>query len=176
LGDWQQRGPEERLSPEIAKALGADDYRQVTLVRDAATPWVGLFMAFYHDQSKGGVHSPEICLPSSGWEIAKLERVDIAPRLGSEGQFLLNRAIIQKGEARMMVYYWFQQGDRRVAWDVAAKFYLLADGIRSGQTDGGIVRLTTAMGSEESEESAEARLLEMTREVIAPLPRFIPEG
>ncbi len=176
LGDWQQRGPEERLTPDVAKALGADDYRQVTMIRDAATPPIGLFLAFYHDQSMGGVHSPEICLPSSGWEIAKLERVDIAPRLGTDGQFLLNRAIIQKGESRMMVYYWFQQGDRRVAWDVAAKFYLLADGIRSGETDGGIVRLTTAMGPEETEESAEARLLEMTREVIAPLPKFMPEG
>ena len=175
LGDWQQRGPEERLSPQIAKVLAADDYRQATMVRDAATPSVGLFMAFYHDQSKGGVHSPEICLPSSGWEIAKLERVDIAPRLGLDGTFRLNRAIIQKGEARMMVYYWFQQGERRVAWDVAAKFYLLADGIRSGQTDGGIVRLTTQIAPGESEESADARLLDMTRGIIGPLPRFIPE-
>lgn len=176
LGNWRQQGSEQRLTPDIAKALGADDYRQVTMMRDAATPTVGLFMAFYHDQSKGGVHSPEICLPSSGWEIAKLERVDIAPRLGVEGKFPLNRAIIQKGETRMMVYYWFQQGDRRVAWDVAAKFYLLADGIRTGQTDGGIVRLTTLMGSGESEEAAEARLLDITRGVIAPLPRFMPEG
>ena len=146
------------------------------MVRDGAAAPVGLFMAFYHDQSKGGVHSPEICLPSSGWEIAKLERLDIAPRLGVDGNFMLNRAIIQKGESRMMVYYWFQQGERRVAWDVAAKFYLLANGIRSGQTDGGIVRLTTPMGPEESEESAEARLLEMTRGVIGPLPKFMPEG
>ena len=37
------------------------------------------------------------------------------------------------------------------------------------------MRLTTPMGANESEESAEARLLEMTRAVIAPLPRFIPE-
>ncbi|MFD2816973.1 exosortase C-terminal domain/associated protein EpsI [Paracoccus aerius] len=88
---------------------------------------------------------------------------------------MLNRAIIQKGESRMMVYYWFQQGDRRVAWDVAAKFHLLMDGVRTGQTDGGIVRLTTPMGPEESEDSAEARLLEMTRGVIDPLPRFMPE-
>ena len=176
LGAWEQRGPEERLRPDIARTLGADDYRQATLIRDAATPPVGLFMAFYHDQSKGGIHSPEICLPSSGWEIAKLERVDISPRLGIDGQFMLNRAIIQKGESRMMVYYWFQQGERRVAWDVAAKFYLLMDGIRTGQTDGGIVRLTTVMGAEESEESAEARLLEVTQGVIAPLPKFMPEG
>ncbi|MFC3169435.1 VPLPA-CTERM-specific exosortase XrtD [Paracoccus fontiphilus] len=175
LGDWQQRGPEERLTPDVARTLGADDYRQVTMTHDAATPPVGLFMAFYNDQSKGGVHSPEICLPASGWEIAKLERVDIAPRLGTEGSFPLNRAIIQKGEARMMVFYWFQQGERRVAWDFAAKFYLLADGIRTGQTDGGIVRLTTMMNAGESEDAAEARLLDMTRAVIDPLPRFIPQ-
>ena len=175
LGDWKQTGPEERLTPGIAQALGADDYRQATMALDGTTPPVGLFMAFYNDQSKGGVHSPEICLPSSGWEIAKLERVDIAPRLGLEGDFPLNRAIIQKGEARMMVYYWFQQGNRRVAWDFAAKFYLLADGIRTGNTDGGLVRLTTVMGRGESEEAAEARLLDMTREIAPILPKFIPE-
>ena len=175
MGEWTQRGPEDRLTPDVARTLGADDYRQVTFAHDAETPPVGLFMAFYNDQSKGGVHSPEICLPSSGWEIAKLDRIDIAPRLGSETPFALNRAIIQKGEARMMVYYWFQQGSRRVAWDFAAKFYLLMDGIRTGQTDGGIVRLTTMMRPGESEDQAEARLLDMTRDVIVPLPRFMPE-
>jgi exosortase/archaeosortase family protein len=41
-------------------------------------PEVGLFMAWYEDQSQGGVHSPEICLPGAGWEIAWLERSDIA--------------------------------------------------------------------------------------------------
>ncbi|MBK4218154.1 VPLPA-CTERM-specific exosortase XrtD, partial [Paracoccus caeni] len=46
LGAWQQRGPEERLTPDIAKSLGADDYRQVTLTLDRETPPVGLFMAF----------------------------------------------------------------------------------------------------------------------------------
>lgn len=175
LGEWRQKGPDERLTQDVERTLGADDYRQATFQNEVSRMPVGLFMAFYNDQSKGGVHSPEICLPSSGWEIAKLERIDIAPRLGVEGGFPLNRAIIQKGESRMMVYYWFQQGSRRVAWDFAAKFYLLADGIRTGQTDGGIVRLTTPMARGESEAQAEARLLDMTRALINPLPRFIPE-
>ena len=160
----------------MAQTLGADDYRQVTFVQDGAAEPVGLFMAFYNDQTKGGVHSPEICLPSSGWEIARLERTDIAPRLGLDTPFPINAAVIQKGNTRMMVYYWFQQGSRRVAWDFAAKMYLLADGIRTGQTDGGIVRLTTLMKDGETDADAEARLLSMTRELIAPLPRFMPEG
>ena len=75
-----------------------------------------------------------------------------------------------------MVYYWFQQGSRRVAWDFAARLYLLADGVRKGQTDGGIIRLTTSIREGESDDDAEARLLSMTRELIKPLPRFMPEG
>ena len=174
LGDWRQSGPEERLSADIAKTLAADDYRQVTMLSGADVPPVGLFMAFYNDQSKGGVHSPEICLPSSGWEIAELNRIDIAPRLGVNEAFPINRAVIQNGNSRMMVYYWFQQGERRVAWDLAAKFYLLMDGIGRGPTDGGIVRLTTPIRGNESDDAAEARLMDMTRNLLDPLPRFFP--
>ena len=178
LGDWEQIGRAQALTPEIEIALGADDYHQVTLGRPGM-PDVGLFMAWYADQSQGGVHSPEICLPSSGWEIAWLERSDIAPVLGSdllgETAFNLNRAIIEQGDTRMMVYYWFQQGERRVAWDFAAKYYLMLDGLRTGSTDGALVRLTTLIGPEETEAEAEARLQSVVRELIPPLPRFIPE-
>jgi EpsI family protein len=47
--------------------------------------------------------------------------------------FNINRAIIQKGKTRMMVYYWFEQQGRKVAWDFAAKFYLMVDGITTGR-------------------------------------------
>ena len=87
---------------------------------------------------------------------------------------MINRAIIQKGEARMMVYYWFQQRERRVAFDLAAKYYLMLDGVLTGRTDGALVRLTTPIGPDESEADAEARLMAMTRELQDPLPRFIP--
>jgi EpsI family protein len=132
-------------------------------------------MAWYADQSQGGIHSPEVCLPGAGWEIAWLERNDIAAEIGSDRPFNLNRAIIQKGQTRMLVYYWFQQKDRRVAWDIAAKFYLLVDGITKGQTDGAIVRLTTLIAPSESDAAAEARLQDALTAVIEPLPRFIPE-
>ena len=176
LGTWQQAGPDERLSREVERTLGADDYRQAQFTQAGAAAPVGLFMAFYNDQTKGGIHSPEICLPSSGWEIARLQRADLSQRLGVEGPFPVNVAVIQKGYTRMMVYYWFQQGSRRVAWDFAARLYLLADGVRKGQTDGGIIRLTTSIREGESDDDAEARLLSMTRELIKPLPRFMPEG
>ena len=176
IGDWQQSGPREMLSNRVEGVLGADDYHQVNLVNpDAAAP-VGLFMAWYDDQTQGGVHSPEVCLPGSGWEIAWLERTDIAAQMGSDRPFNINRAIIQKGNTRMMVYYWFQQRERRIAWDFAAKFWLMVDGITTGRTDGALVRLTTAIGSDETDAAAETRLQEVLDGMLPVLPRFIPEG
>jgi len=175
LGDWEQVGPAEVLDPDVERALGADDYRQVTLRNPAAAADVGLFMAWYRDQSRGGVHSPEICLPGAGWEIAWLERTDITETMGLETPFLINRAIIERGTTRMMVYYWFQQGERRVAWDMAAKFHLMVDGITTGSTDCAIIRLTTLIAPSDTDAEAEARLQSVLADLLDPLPRFIPE-
>lgn len=174
LGDWQQQGPRQFLSSGVERALGADDYLQIDLVRDDATPPIGLFMAWYNDQSKDGVHSPEICLPGAGWEIAWLERTDITAQMNSAMPFNINRAIIQKGELRMMVYYWFEQKGRRIAWDFAAKYWLMVDGIRTGRTDGALVRLTTVISSGEPDAAAEERLQDALEDLQGILPRFVP--
>lgn len=175
LGEWRQDGPAQFLDTRVAITLGADDYHQVTLRKAGEEHTVGLFMAWYDDQTKGGVHSPEICLPGAGWEIAWLERSDITETMGTETDFNINRAIIQKGEVRMMIYYWFQQKDRRIAWDFAAKYWLLIDGITTGRTDGALVRLTTTIDPGEDEAATEARLIDVLRELERPISRFIPD-
>ena len=75
----------------------------------------------------------------------------------------------------MMVFYWFEQKGRKIAWDMAAKYYLMVDGITTGRTDGALVRLTTQIAVDEQAADAEARLTDMMREVVKPLHRFIPE-
>ncbi len=175
IGDWRQVGPQQFLSTDVAAALEADDYLQIDLVpKGSSDSGIGLFMAWYDDQSKGGVHSPEICLPGDGWEIAWLERTDITAQIGSATPFEINKAIIQKGEVRMMVYYWFEQKGRRIAWDFEAKYWLMVDGIRTGRTDGALVRLTTPIHNRESEATAEARLNDMVLALVPKLSRFIP--
>ena len=174
VGDWRQDGPPRLLSASVEQALGADDYTARTYASANAAATVELFTAWYRDQSQGGVHSPEICLPGGGWEIAWLERSDITADMGWPAPFHVNRAIIQKGETRMMVYYWFEQKGRKIAWDMAAKYWLLVDGIRTGRTDGALVRLTTPILRGESDAAADARLMDVLRAVSAPLPRFIP--
>ena len=175
VGDWQQVGPHRFLDDITEASLGADDYHNVTLLRGVEEPEVGLFMAWYADQSEGGVHSPEICLPGAGWEIAKLDRVDIAPILDNgTTDFNINHAIIQRGETRMMVYYWFEQKGRRVAWDFAAKMLLVVDGVRTGRTDGGLMRLTTAIRPNESDADAEARLRDVLISLQGDISLYFP--
>ena len=176
VGDWRQAGPDRTLSAGVQRTLGADDYLSRTFENPAAPATVEFFSAWYADQSKGGVHSPEICLPGSGWEIAWLERSDLTEAMGWDRPFLINRAIIQKGETRMMVYYWFEQKGRKIAWDMAAKYFLLVDGITTGRTDGALVRLTTPILADETDAAAEARLMEMLGEIMEPIERFIPEA
>ncbi|KIC41608.1 transmembrane exosortase [Ruegeria sp. ANG-R] len=174
LGDWRQQGSQQFLDSRIEEALAADDYLQIDLAKEGLAPEVSLFMAWYDDQSQNGVHSPEICLPGAGWEIAWFERTDIGKLVNSETPFNINRAIIQKGELRMMVYYWFEQKGRRIAWDFAAKYWLMMDGIRTGRTDGALVRLTTVIEPGESDAAAEARLQDVVDNLSPILPRFIP--
>ena len=175
LGAWEQQGGARELSAGVQRTLGADDYTSRTYARPDAEATVEFFSAWYANQSQGGVHSPEICLPGSGWEIAWLDRSDMTDVMNWDRPFLINRAIIQKGETRMMVYYWFEQKGRKIAWDMAAKYWLLVDGITTGRTDGALVRLTTPILKDESDAQAEARLLDMTREIMTPIERFIPE-
>jgi len=91
--------------------------------------------------------------------------------------FILQKsACPARDTTRMMVYYWFEQKERRVAWDFAAKFWLMVDGIQTGQTDGALVRMTTPINVGETDEAAEERLKSMLDELIEPLPRFVPSG
>lgn len=168
---------EEILKPRVARVLGADDYLSRTLVASdgAEGAGVGLFVAWYRNQGRGGVHSPEICLPGNGWEIASInpvEREILLPGGGTRA-ITLNRAIIQKGVARQLVYYWFDQRGRRIASDYAAKAYLLLDGVRDGRTDGALVRLITPILPGEAEADAEARLGSALAAAMPELPRFI---
>lgn len=174
LGDWRLDGRQDTLSRNVEAALGANDYYLGDFTSASSSAPVNLFIAWYDDQSQGGVHPPEVCIPMSGWEIAWLERTDMREFMDVETPFSINRTIIQNGEQRMIVYYWFEQKGRRIAWDFAAKFWLVVDGIRTGRTDGALVRLTTVIRPDETDEAAEDRLRSMMREVMGPLPSFVP--
>jgi len=173
LGAWQA-GPHRALDRDVERILAADDYHSVTLTSPQAAAPVDLLMVWYADQMAGGVHSPEVCLPGGGWEIAALETVDMTGRFGTEGAFTLQRAVIQKELDRMLVYYWFEQQGRRTGSEFRAKLDLMTGKLINGRNDSAMVRLITPIDPEAGIAAAEARLHDAMAEVLRPLPRFIP--
>ena len=90
------------------------------------------------------------------------------------GDFTVNRAVIQKGLSKQLVYYWFEQRGKRMTNDVAAKASVIWDGIALGRTDGALVRFVTPINTNETEADADARIQQLMQKSLASLPRFIP--
>ena len=175
-------GSTARLEAEVEAVLGASDYLNATYaplgaasLGSGAGGHVNLFVAFYDRQTEGsGIHSPEVCLPTGGWEIFTLEPHAIDMAGTGYGAFEVNRAVIQQGLSQQLVYYWFEQRGERMTNDFAAKLAVLWDGLVEGRTDGALVRVVTPIDPRGGEAAADARLEAFLREALPPLPRFVP--
>jgi len=163
------------LEPEVSRSLGADDYLNGIYKAEEEPEYVAFFTAFYADQSGGtGIHSPEICLPVGGWEVFSLDPYQVDMTDVGYGQFKLNRAVIQKGLDKQLVYYWFEQRGARIQNDIVAKATVFRDLLTTGRADGALVRFVTPISPNETDESADARLQGFMKESLKLLPRFVP--
>ena len=88
----------------------------------------------------------------------------------------VNRAIIQMGAQRQLVYYWFQQRGRTITNEYLAKWYLLQDGLTMSRSDGALVRLVIPIPADGDEASADKDLQQFLRDFYSDLERFIPGG
>ena len=173
LGPWT--GYSQALDPDVARILAATDYINNTYTAPREG-YVNFFSAFYAKQTKGqGIHSPEVCLPVGGWEVFSLKPYQVSFPDTVYGSFYLNRAIIEKGTTRQLVYYWFEQRGRRMTNDYLAKLSVLWDSLTRGRTDGALVRFVTPIGPEETEADADKRLHRLMARVLQKLPAYVPE-
>ena len=174
VGDWT--GRQAFLDPGIERVLGATDYLDMHYANPGVGQSISLFIAYYDEQTGGsGIHSPEVCLPAGGWEIASFERYPLEMPDTAFGNFAVNRAVIRKGMEEQLVYYWFEQRGRRITNDFVAKMTVVYDSLTIDRTDGAIVRFITPINPSEPEGAADARLKEFIQQTIPTLPRFIPE-
>ena len=90
------------------------------------------------------------------------------------GTVRLNRAVIRKGLETQLVWYWFAGRGRQITNDFTAKFAAMADGLATGRTDGGLVRLITPVGAGGTE-AADARLAGFLAAIADRLPRYLPD-
>ena len=162
------------LPAAVADVLAADDYLSIAYTSNEHDAPVDLFIAWYRDQTRAEIHTPEVCIPAGGWEMSQITQTEVAIGAGQQSiKIPVNRAVIQKGLARQLVYYWFDQSGRRLTSDYAVKVWLIWDALETGRTDGALVRLVTPIRPGEPEAAAEARMADMMAASLPVLPRFI---
>ena len=170
---WEGRSGS--LEPAIEAVLGADDYLAAVYAPAAGGPAVDLFLTWYADQTDGNaIHSPAVCLPGAGWEVAAIATVTVALPGTAKGAVRLNRAVIRKGLETQVVWYWFAGRGRTLTNDFAAKFAAMADSLTRGRTDGGLVRLMTPVDAG-GMAAADARLQRFLAAIADRLPRYLPD-
>ncbi|SHF86534.1 exosortase D, VPLPA-CTERM-specific [Loktanella atrilutea] len=165
------------LEPDVELVLKASDYINAVYTNPAAPDtYVNFFSAYYDKQTEGaGIHSPEVCLPVGGWEIFSIDQSPVSFPDTVYGTFEVNRAVIEKGLTRQLVYYWFEQRGTRMTNDYMAKIDVVYDSLTRGRTDGALVRFVTPIAAGEDEAAADARLQGFMADLLPRLPRFIPE-
>jgi EpsI family protein len=172
VGDRQ--GRDVAISPNIRRVLGEGDFLMRVYGRGPAEPYIDLFVAFFPSQRMGStMHSPQNCLPGSGWTPVESARVELARPDGS--RIKVNRYVISRGLDQMLVLYWYQAHGRVVASEYWAKFYLVADAIRMNRSDGALVRVMTPIAQDEKLASAEQRGIAFVQDVLPILGRYIPD-
>jgi exosortase D (VPLPA-CTERM-specific) len=166
LSGWN--GQHASLDAPVIGKLGLSDYILADF-KQTDKPPVNFYVAYYASQRKGvSPHSPRVCIPGGGWQIADIERMEI-------DELPVNRIVIKKGEMTQLVYYWFQQRGRNLANEYFMKWYLFKDALLLNRTDGALVRLTTMVYPGENFQAADRRLQDFAKVVLPVLPQYIPE-
>ncbi len=111
-------------------------------------------------------------MPGGGWEITQIDRATVSA--GPES-LPVNRVIIQKGEQRQLVYYWFKQRDRLLTNEFAVKWYIFRDGITRDRSDGALIRLVTPIYGNENVATADGRLQAFLALSEPQIRRFVPD-
>lgn len=141
--------------------------------KGAAVPPVQLFIAYFPTQRTGqAIHSPQNCLPGSGWTFLSSGVTSFQDNAGKN--FRVGDYVISDGRYKQEVLYWYQTHGRSIASDYVAKADMLMDSIRLGRTDAALVRVITAIPQNEDPAEAHKRLLAFTRSVTPLLPAYVP--
>ncbi len=171
VGQWN--GTSEPMAPEFRDALNFSDYLMVDFTNSRGN-LINFYVAYYQDQRKGeSIHSPETCLPMSGWTFEEAGDA-VVPLAGGKSLLPVNRAYMQKAGTRELAYYWFPQRGRILTKLYQLKLFTFWDSLTEQRTDGALVRVITPVNSSESLQDAENRLQAFTRQIVPILDRYIP--
>lgn len=145
IGEWTVS--EERTIPDDQLAsLGAAEYVLRTYRRGGEE--ILLYAAFFTGKHGSLTHNPEKCYPAVGFTVTRSAAVSFS---GADGDvFRAVRIVPARDEERLVVLYWFQEGDRVIVnkWEHILKVLMKA--ILYNRTESLMVRLSIPYTTEEA--------------------------
>ncbi|MBV8570264.1 MAG: EpsI family protein [Acidobacteriaceae bacterium] len=141
IGSWH--GEDVAVDQPSLDRLHPDDYLNRVYSNDGSGESNAIFIAYFKTQRDGRApHSPQNCLPGSGWQsLSNVRRWFRAP--GSPGVVAVNEYLVEKDDENIVVHYWFQQNHRVFTSEIKAQFYAMPELLAHGRTDIALVRIIT---------------------------------
>jgi EpsI family protein len=171
LSHWQffREGVVDQETMDILKA---DDILNRDYVNPAYNRPANLFVAAFRSQRNGKApHSPKNCLPGSGWTPLVSDFYDIS--IPGQAPITVNRYVVEHGNDRSVVLYWYQSRERVVASEYKAKFWVMADALRLNRTDTALVRVVVPIVNQNQEEATNIAA-DFVRSFFQPLHSYLP--
>jgi exosortase D (VPLPA-CTERM-specific) len=170
LGEWQ--GRRSAIENLYLDELKLDDYLMANYSKAGAAA-VNLYVAYYDSQRKGhSVHSPRSCMPGGGWVIRDIRETTL--KAGAR-DVPVNRALIELGDQKQLVYYWFQQRGRTITNEYVVKWYIFWDALTRNRTDGALVRLVVPLPRNMTEAQADEQLGQFAELAVPLLTQYVPD-
>lgn len=166
LDEWY--GVRSSLDFKTIDFLGLSDYALIDF-HDKNNQMVNFYIAYYQTQKHGVVpHSPKLCIPGGGWQITNLDDAQY-------NGIRFNRVVIDKGNSRQLVYYWYKIGNKNISNEYLLKWVTFMSSLNLRRTDVALIRLTTALAPNENIEVADRRLEHLLLRINGQLSQYVPD-
>lgn len=109
--------------------------------------------------------------PGNGWTEVNASEVQVDAGIGAP--IPVNRYIVQHGDDRSLVLYWYQSRDRAVAGEFKAKFWVIADAIRYNRTDTALIRVIVPI-VDRNVDAAQQTAVGFIRATFPTIRQFLP--
>ena len=175
IGSWKGE-PTEAIAKDIVKLSGAEEVLSVVYQKEEENK-VSLYVGYRGSpflESENFFHSPNICIPSSGWKVLDMKKHQISgiPNFGSVS---VSEMVIEKMGYRQVLYFWFQTKSRTSNDVNINRYHLSLHAIMRDNTYDLFIRPITPLRQGEKVEYAEGRMDQFIREMMPALLQFLKE-
>jgi EpsI family protein len=162
------------IDPEMIAASGAEEAFNAVYKTTRGTE-ISLYIGYRGSpfgENNNFFHSPNICLPSSGWTTLNMTKHTVSGVPGF-GSLAVTEMVIEQLGRKQLVYYWFQTKNRSSHDVNINRFHLALHALRRDNTYDLFIRPITSILPDEKIDDVEKRMDEFVRETMKSLLQFL---